>query len=326
MVSPEISILSIGNANMDYLYYVDKHPPIDEQVEARAFVARPGGSACNLAVAVARLGARAGFLGCVGRDAEGEIVLEHLDKEGVDISRVKRAEKSPTGRVVVVVDREGRRTMIAYRGANLELSVNDVRAEKLEGYGHVHVSGHRVEIAREALSAAKSLGARTSYDPGTVNARERRSGVLELLEFVDVLFVNEVELWYLLGGEVRDLYSAFEELGVECLVVKMGERGSSALKRGLHARAKAFSTEVVDPTGAGDAFDGAFLVAYALGLELEEALLTANAAAAIKISREGAQSSPRMEELLAFLRAEGLYALGEKLSRATEWDRSGYTP
>ncbi len=303
-------MLSVGNLNVDLSVYVSSVPSVGGRVEARFFAKNPGGAAANFAVALARLGESSAVLGCVGRDYEGYWLIRELSSSGVDVSLVTQVD-SVTGFVVVVVDENGERTMISYRGANSHLSEAAKKFERLNAEW-VHVCSLGPEVAEAVFRAAKAAGAVTSYDPGGFVVKLGFETLRTALSMVDVLLVNEGEASTLekLGGG-PNLAKVLET--VPLVVVKMGGRGSRALKKGVVVEAPAFPTSVVDSTGAGDVFDAAFCFALLRGLELQEALLFANACAALKVSRMGAQSGPTLDEAVQFLRASGYPRLAEKV-------------
>lgn len=306
-----MNVVAVGNCNVDLLVYVEEVPASGEQVEACFFEKRPGGAAANFAVAAAKLGAEAALLCCVGPDGEGEWLLRELEKQGVNTSLVHRAE-APTGFSVVLVDRRGERAMVAYRGANTFLSQ---AVGKLAGSlkaSWVHAASIKPDVAEAALSAAKRIGAVASYDPGGAVARMGFERLASALKHVDVLFLNEKEAAALAGSGGGSELERVREL-VRLVVVKRGARGSAAWFDGSFVEAPAFRVEVVDTTGAGDAFDAALAYALNARLELYEALLFANACAALKVSRRGAQSSPTLAEALEFLKSAGFAALVSKL-------------
>jgi ribokinase len=306
-----VNVVAVGNANVDLLLYVEEAPAPGWQVEARFFEKRPGGAAANFAVAAAKLGAAASLLCCVGLDGEGEWLLHELEKQSVSTSLALRVE-APTGFSVVVVDRRGERAMVAYRGANAFLGRAVERLAAPLKADWVHAASIKPDVAEAALSAGKRIGAATSYDPGGAVARmgfEKLSGALK---HVDVLFLNEEEAAALAASGGGSELERVREL-VPLVVLKKGAKGSAAWLGGSFAEAPAFKVEVVDTTGAGDAFDAAFAYALNARLELREALLFANACAGLKVSRRGAQSSPTLAEALGFLRSAGFADIASKL-------------
>lgn len=306
-MNTQLQFVVAGNINLDAYYVVDKIPQPDEAAEVLETFSRPGGAACNTSVALAKLGARAKLLGFVGRDDAGSRILEELSRTGVDVSSVKVSGK-PTGTVLIILDRAGRRAMIALRGANSELRPGAFTVEEVAGANHLHLSSTKPDFSAWALSQAKKLGVTTSYDPGSTVAARGLSALWESLAWVDVLFLNEKEFNALGGG---NLVGSFPGL----VIVKRGELGSEAPGAGI--RAPAFRITPVDTTGAGDAFDAAFLLCWKLGLSIDECLLVANAAGAIKATRMGAFSSPSLQELCAFLRERGFERIASRLKGET---------
>lgn len=302
-------IVAVGNANVDLLVYVNELPEAGGRIEAKAFEKRPGGAASNFAVAVAKLGAKSAFLGCVGRDVDGDWLLRELEGAGVDVSCVERVSE-PTGVAFIFVDAKGERTMIVYRGANA-LLLQYLKGRGLPPSDWVHAASVPPEVAVEAFEAAKMMGARTSYDPGSTYVRSGWERLKEALKKVDVLFLNESEASALAcsagGGleEVRNL--------VQTVVVKRGSRGSMVWAGGTLFEAEAFKVDAVDTTGAGDVYDAAFVLATLWGFDCGDALTFANACAAVKVTRKGAQSGPTLAEVSEFLRARGLHQLASRL-------------
>lgn len=285
-----------GNASIDEYYIVDNIPRADEAQEAKDFFQRVGGAATNVAVALARLGSEVYFVGVVGQDKQGDFILDSLGREGVCTRWVLRSSK-PTGRVLILLDSQGSRAMIALRGANLELAPGLLQLDTvLNGASHVHLSSTRPEYTGWFFKAAKAKGLTTSYDPGMTIASKGFSYIEGVLELTDILFVNKRE-YQALG--VETLQARYRGL----LVVKEGEKGSSIPR--LWLSVQAFKVQAVDTTGSGDAFNAAFLLCWKLGLPLEQCLLIANAAGALKATRIGAHSSPTLEEINTFLSNNG---------------------
>lgn len=297
-----------GNLNLDLYYVVQRIPQPDEAVEAEEHFSRPGGAACNISVALAKLGASVRLFGFVGNDETGRSVLEELRGVGVDVASVKAVGK-PTGVVVIILEKSGRRAMVALRGANSELRPGSLCSRELTSFHHLHLSSTKPAFSAWMLSEAKKLGLTTSYDPGLPIAAQGLGALREVLTWTDVLLVNEKELAALGGSSLADQFRGL-------IVVKKGEKGSEALQLGLSV--PAFRVNAVDTTGAGDAFDAAFLLCWKLGLPLEECLVVANAAGAIKATRVGAYSSPTMTELLSFLSEHGFRDLASRLESLRE--------
>jgi len=299
-------IASVGNLNFDVYLKVSELPGVDENVEAFDLYTGGGGSAANFAVATARLGLRARFIGAVGEDPLGEMALRELREEGVDVSHVKRVPGVRSGVVVVLVHLDGSKRMLSYRGANLGLSPNDLTVEKFAGVRHIHLATGRVEIIARAREIAKAVGATVSIDGGTALAKKGLDVVKSVSEGVDVIFMNRAEARLLTGSSDRAAIKKLaEELRAKELVVTLGPEGAIAYDGARLLQVDAFRVDAVDTTGAGDAFAAAYIAMFLQGRDLYERLLFANAAAAIKVTRPGARSSPRYREVVAFLESFG---------------------
>jgi ribokinase len=300
-------VASIGNLNYDIYLKTPELPGLDQSVEALELYTGGGGSAANFAVAITRLGVRAKFIGAVGDDFLGDIALRDLASEGVDVSSVKKIKGMRSGVVVVLVHPDGGKRMIAYRGANMGLSPDDIGGEALAEVDHVHVASGRVEIILRAKELAKEMGKSISVDGGTALAKKGLEVASKALAGVDVVFMNQAEARLL--AEAKDHREALDVIAkrIEAkeIVVTLGDKGALAISGGEFIYVDAFRLQPVDTTGAGDTFAAAYISARLRGRSLYERLLFANAAASLKVSRPGARSSPKYEEVIYFLRSLG---------------------
>ncbi|MBP1449997.1 MAG: carbohydrate kinase family protein [Thermoproteus sp.] len=305
------SIASVGNLNYDVYIKTPELPGLDQSVDAVDLYTGGGGSAANFSVAAARMGLRAKFIGAVGDDFMGDLILRELAGEGVDVSRVKRIKGVRSGVVVVIVHPDGGKRMIAYRGANMGLSPDDLSEESLGDVDHVHVASGRLELVLKAKEVAKRLGKSVSVDGGTALARKGLEVVSRALADVDVVFMNQAEAKLLASSS--DHRTALDVLAKHIrareVVVTLGDKGAVAVSDGEFIYVDAFRLQPVDTTGAGDAFAAAYVAARLKGLSLYERLLFANAAASLKVTRPGARSSPKYEEVIYFLQSLG-YRIG----------------
>ena len=294
-----MKVFSFGNANVDMIYYVNQIPGPDEQCEAYKVEIYPGGSAANFAVALAVLGLKTHFIGRVGDDWYAEFLLKSYARKGVIVDYVKKV-KGMTGRAIIIVDLKGNRAMVALRGVNLTLCLEDLE-KVLYGEGHLHISGIRAALAAEALTFAKENELTTSYDPGGLAVREKE--VKTALTNADIVFLNEKELSFLrkVGVGLSDITRSSK-----VVVVKMGKRGARAYSRGRKYDVPAIKTKAIDTTGAGDVFNAGFVYSWLKGSSVKECLTLGNALAALKVGRRGAQSLPSKEEIEGFFERLGL--------------------
>lgn len=289
-------ILVIGSLNMDFVVRTESLPLPGETVKGRDFSTIPGGKGANQAVAAARLGGRVRMVGRVGQDGFGPTLVEGLSSAGVDASQVRPTAGVATGVALILVERRGQNQITIAAGANDRLEAADLEpAFRDFSEGIVLL---QLESPRQTVEAAAGLARRqeatTILDPAPAAALPPR-----LLRNLDFLTPNETEALLLLGeppGEIRleeapALGRRLLELGPDTVVLKLGDKGAWAVNRRLSRHFPAYSVTAADATAAGDTFNGALAVGLAEGGSLPQAIGFANAAAALSVTRAGAQAS-----------------------------------
>ena len=306
-------VVCIGDAIVDIVALVERFPRLDEEVEISRLEFHPGGAAANSASCLSKLGLKVAFVGAVGSDYFGKLLLKAFEKDGVDTSRVK-VVKTPTGVVIaIVLRRTGERVLFAFEGANTELKPSDIDFNYVLNCKAIQLNGTKLDVAVEVARMAKKQGLTVQYDPGSMYTAKGLETLRGVIENTDILMLNRAELSMLIPEE--DLSSAtfkLLELGPNIVVVKLGAEGCFVKTWEKEFRCPAYKVKPVDTTGAGDAFNSAFLYAILRGYSLEKAALFANATAALKITRVGARSLPRLSEVLEFLKKQGLKQLKTK--------------
>ena len=246
-----------------------------------------GGSAANVSVAVLAAGGVGRFVGCIGTDQAGDLLLYELSDIGVELSVVRRGN---TGTIVVLVDSTGERSFLTDRGASIDLDAVPPRAlddvDVLHVPGYSFLEGALAETSTQIVRQATERGIAVSISTSSVGALEAfgRERFLELLGELrpDYVIANHAEYSYLLAGE--------EALATQATVVTNGAAATVARDRdGNEFTTLPDPVSVLDSTGAGDAFAGGFLVARGQGLDLEESLRRGNALASQTLGRPGAQ-------------------------------------
>ncbi len=283
-------VIVVGSANVDYTVAVDRLPAAGETVLGREFYQSFGGKGANQAVAARKAGADVFFLTKLGNDANGTLLERHLTGLGIPGAGLLRDPSTPTGVALIVVDRSGMNQIAVAPGSNRMLTVEEVdRASTLVAGGRALLVQLELPLAAvaEALTLAKRHRLTTILNPAP--AVPLSSDVLKL---VDVLTPNEGEARALTGQD--DPAEAAQILlarGARRVIITLGSRGAW-LRDAKTAKAfPAFPVEAVDSTGAGDAFNGALACALAEGRPLEEAIVFANAAGALTVTRRGAQDA-----------------------------------
>ncbi|MFC4005279.1 ribokinase [Prauserella oleivorans] len=284
-------VLVVGSANADLVVATERRPAGGETVLAGDTRTLPGGKGANTAVAAARLGADVALLGALGDDGHGRLLLDSLRSAGVRTDLVRIVDR-PTGVAYITVTPDGENAILVSPGANYALRPADVDGA-LSG-AKVLVASLEVPLVtvEHALTAAAEAGVRTVLNLSPV--AKVATGVLAAL---DVLVVNEHEAAWLLGTESAEP-ARLLELGPRSAVVTRGARGVVVVTRDGVTEVPSPQVEVVDTTGAGDAFTGALAVALARDASLADAARGAVRVAAFSVTRHGAQPSyPHSSEL-----------------------------
>ena len=233
-----------------------------------------GGSAGNTIRAMARLGAKVGFIGKVGRDTTGDFFQQALENLGVEPIILRGEQKS--GKCVSLISPDGERTMVTYLGAALEMKAHEILPTIFDGYDCLYVEGYLVqdhELIRSAMQTAKACGLKVAIDLASFNVVEENLEFLRGLvrDYVDILFANEDEARAFTGEE--EPLNALNTISEVCdlVIVKIGMKGALIKRReevvhvGIMAAAKRVAT-----TGAGDFYAAGFLAAYCEGLNLRQ--------------------------------------------------------
>ena len=301
-----------GSLNMDFVVQVKRLPAPGETVLGHDFRMIPGGKGANQACAAGKLAraARVRMAGRVGCDPFAEHLKASLAAAGVDVTAVIGTPTQPTGIAQIWVEESGQNSIVVASGANGEVTPADVRALH-EVYATATVALFQLETPLDAvaaaLRAARSVGAITILDPAPA---QRLSA--ELLSLVDVLTPNESEACVLLERaptrvgftEAREIAEALRGLGPRAVIVKLGDQGCLYWDGTEAITAPGFAVEAVDTTAAGDTFNAAYGVALCEQMPARAALRFANAAAALSVTKAGAQSSaPTRDEVEALLAA-----------------------
>ncbi len=312
-MTPAIAV--VGSLNMDFVVRVPHLPAPGETVLGHEFRMIPGGKGANQACAAGRLGAGrvvVRMAGRVGYDLFADHLKASLSAAGVDVNAVCGTRSQPTGVALIWVDRAGQNSIVVASGANLELHAADAESLRPTLAG-AQFALFQLETPLATVGAAMALaraeGARTILDPAPAQPLSR-----EMLSLVDILTPNESEALILLGrppARVRvedapDLTRALLALGARAVVLKMGDQGCLFDDGNRRIHHPCFRVEVKDSTAAGDVFNAALAVALAEGKPIDAALRFANAAAAISVTRAGAQASiPARAEVDSFLGQAG---------------------
>jgi ribokinase len=291
----------VGSLNMDLVLGVPALPSPGQTLLSRSRDRSPGGKGANQAVALGRLGARVAMVGAVGDDPDGADLVAALEAAGVSTGHVARRSGDQTGLAVVCVTPDGDNAIVVASGANATVGPGEVAAAApaLAGAGLLLL---QLEIPPETVLAAARAG-REAGVLVVLNAAPARELPAGLLGEVDVLVVNAGEAAELAGdGDPRDAATRLLGQGPATVVVTLGGEGCLVAKDRGMARLPADPVQVVDTTGAGDCFAAALGFGLAEGRDSRAAARFATAAAALAVTRPGAQATPTAAEVAAFTR------------------------
>ena len=332
-MSNELGVLAIGNALVDVLVQADESF-IQEQVNAygmarnamtlvneeraetlyREMQALPekectqmsGGSAANTMACYASLGGTGGFVGKVSNDKLGKIFADDMRQKGVQFETTPLHRGNSTGRCLILVDSDGRRSMSTYLGAAVELGPEDIDEQQIGSASVVYLEGYLFdpENAKKAFEQASNFAhkngnkiALTLSDPFCVDRhREDFKGFIE--QHVDILFANEEEITSLYQRSYEDIVSMYKGLNIIAAMTR-SEHGSTILHRDEVVDVPAAPTTVVDTTGAGDAYSAGFLFGYVNNEPLEVCGRYAAISAAEVVSHMGPRPEANLAELIA---------------------------
>ncbi len=298
-------VIVVGSSNTDMIVRAGRLPLPGETVLGGDLTTAAGGKGANQAVAAVRLGAPVTLVARVGQDSFGQQALEGFQREGLDVQYVGQDATAPSGVALIVVGPGGENIIAVAPGANRNLSPADIDAAQ-PAIAQARVMVLQLEVPIHTVMAA----ARAAHAAGLIvilNPAPAEALPSLLYEAVDVLTPNEHEATLLTGLAPDQPEAAAQALlgrGVRTVIVTLGAAGVLVAPKGQPARrVPGFAVQALDTTAAGDAFNGGLAAALARGDELDAAVRYAQAAAAISVTRPGAQPSlPNAEEVEQFLR------------------------
>jgi ribokinase len=301
------SILVVGSSNTDMIIKVERIPKPGETILGGEFASAAGGKGANQAVSAARAGGAVTFIARVGQDMFGDQAVAGFVADGINVDHVVRDRTSPSGVALIFVAQNGENSIAVASGSNARLAPADL---KKSAFGQASVVVLQLETPLKTVEAATKLataaGARVILNPAPARALPD-----SLLRHVYLLTPNESEAELLTGIEVRDEAAAAKAAeallarGVENVILTRGGRGALVAGRDGRGSVKAHKVKAVDTTAAGDVFNGTLAVALAEGKSLMDAARFASAAAAISVTRLGAQTSAPTRKEIERLLARG---------------------
>lgn len=296
----------LGSINADHVISVPYFSKPGETLTGDNYQLVYGGKGGNQAVAAARLGANVEFIGCVGSDVIGETMKNAFSQEGIDTTNIHSISQEMTGMAFIQVAQSGENSIVLARGANAHLDEKLVQhSEAKIAQSNYLLMQLETPISGVELAAqiAKKNGVKVVLNPAPAQILSD-----ELLSLIDIITPNETEAEILTGVAVTDEQSAvkaasvFHDKGIETVMITLGAKGVFVSRKGKNRIIKGFCVQAIDTTAAGDTFNGGFVTALLEEKSFDEAIRFGQAAAAISVTKKGAQSSiPTRQETLDFL-------------------------
>jgi len=286
-------IIVVGSSNTDMIVQLPRIPGPGETLLGGEFVMAAGGKGANQAVAAARAGGQVSFVAALGSDMFGDKALEGFEKEGIDVSHVRRDPKKPSGVALIFVADSGENSIAVAGGANGALKSTHLEAS---WFGPDTILVMQLETPLPTVKRAAQL-ARTAGGQVILNPAPACDLPDTLLRNIDILTPNEHEAALLTGRKVTDETSAraaarkLRKRGVRCVIITLGAQGAYVANDTVEQLVPGFQVKAVDTTAAGDVFNGALAACLAEGADLLDAVRFAHAAAACSVQRLGAQPS-----------------------------------
>ena len=281
---------------------VSIYPEEDSKCELMSLHIQCGGPASTALVTLSRLGIRTSFLGSISDDSRGIEIVKELKKEKVDSTFLKITPGYSSQFAFIAITENGNRTIFWHRGSVPHLSPRDVNLSPFSKAKILHLDSLMIEAAQEAAQQAKNMGLTIVMDAGTM-----REGSQKLVAMVDILIASERFAEPLVGDitSPEKALRTLHGLGPKEVIITLGSKGSIGLSGKKIIFQKAFSIDVVDTTGAGDVYHGAYIYGLLQGWDMQKCMRFASVASAIKCTHIGAQRGiPALEEIKEFMRGK----------------------
>lgn len=308
MVDPmkTFDCLCFGSSAFDILMSVERPPRSDERIPAEAVTLAGGGPASTAATAMARLGLRVGVVAAVGQDAFGQLMIDEFTRYAIDVSGIQRVPGSSTISSVLIERSSGKRSMTVYGGCTQRLETDSIDYDRIAQARIVHLDGNNPVLALKVARAAQAHTVPVSLDGGNMALAD----VEKILPFVDIYTPDEQSVRKQLGDEItmEEACRRYHAMGPGFVCITRAEHGSIAFDGLRFWSEPAYrGVAIIDTTGAGDNFHGAYIAAWLEGRATDAALRFAGTYAALCCRGIGGRASApdRAETLLHLARFPG---------------------
>ncbi|MGL4674076.1 MAG: ribokinase [Wohlfahrtiimonas sp.] len=299
-------LVVLGSTNIDHILNVPYFLAPGETLSAHQYQVAMGGKGANQAVAAGRAGANIKFITAVGDDPFGKEALEQFKNDGIDTSLIKIVQNEKTGVALIFVNDEGENMIGIHAGANAHVTP-EMLEERIAEIESADALLMQLEIPLETIQMAtehaKKHGVLVALNPAPAKPLSD-----ELLSQIDIITPNETEAEILTGVKVDSTENAqkaskiLHDKGIQTVIITMGKMGAWVSENNQGILISGFKVQAIDTIAAGDTFNGVLVMALLEGLTLNAAIQKAHAAAAIAVTRKGAQPSiPWKDEIETFL-------------------------
>ena len=298
----KFDVIGLGLSTIDILTPVSHLPESNDVFEIYGIDIQGGGPVATAIVTLAKLGARAAYLGTIVKDRWGIMILNEFENYGVDTSLCPLVDTGGSPVAVILVEPDGSRSILYEKGKQPLLGAQDVYADEIAAARILHLDGNHPEAAMEAAHVARQHGTLVSLDGGAGEGKWK--GMADLIRLADILIVAR-QFAERHSGSADPLKAGPTLLsrGAQFVVITDGENGCWYWDGNQHIHQPAFKVNVRDTTGAGDTFHGAYLYAFLQGSTPEHCLIFASAAAALKCTQLGGRKGiPAHAQVQEFIR------------------------
>lgn len=295
--------VGFGLCAFDYLAIVEKYPALNQKTDCVAYSQQGGGPVATALATLGRLGMnKIAFVGKVGADAEGGFIRRALEQDGVDTRYLKEVSGTPSAQAFVWIEKSsGKRSVVLHRDERLFFSADEIQSEPFEHAAFLLVDGRDTDAALKSVVLAKKANAKVVMDAGSVRPKIDR-----FFRLVDYFICSKDFLRdFNHGNAMDDAMRKIQRMGSEWVVVTLGDEGSIGFDGQQFYHEPAFPVPVVDTTGAGDVYHGAFIFGLSKKWRLPQIMKFANAVAALKCGKLGGREGiPASEDVKLFLESK----------------------
>lgn len=300
-MSGNIDVIGFGALNLDVLYSVPWIAVPDHESEITGEDVTCGGSAANTVIGLSRLGVSTSYIAKIGDDNSGELLLNNLKQENVDISNIMLDSTGSSGQVLGFVDSQGERALYVGSGVNDNIVVDELDLDLINRTKILHYSSFVGDSFNAQVDLLDFLDDDIvlSFDPGVLYVKKGIGALRKILERTNILLINEDELKILYSDDenYKQLARHIHET-IETVVVKRGKKGVYVINKSQEIETPAFQTKPQDTTGAGDSFNAGFLYSYLQKYNLKKSCEIGNWIASQTIQATGASTSaPTIKQL-----------------------------